>query len=506
MSSTQCATHGHAAPAAGRPARASDALEAVRALATRQATTTLQHAAVSHLGAMLANGRENLDALAGSGRQQPTQGWARPTALRPSRNPSHALAICIELAGESIGWPGNGAPPVDGGARSAIEAAAAFLQANHETLDEPAAGLEEATLESEWQATSSEAWYGTALQLALEAHRTHEDSLGTDWARYLPDVARRAMELYPAAGRLEVEAALLHKALELGSATLASLCRAGIPPDTIEAVVALTRKGSDTRHNLAIQDWCGQVAATGNLAAMIVTMAEIDIVTATDPRRWAAPDAQRGRAALVAGIAASRLAAMRAKPEPMPALLDLSAAFDRLPPQAIKVICMAAICAEAATAGEGRPGGSGRLNWGAAYREAGAAIQDAMSLAGIDFEAAGAAAPLPDLRDLGVRMCTACGCTDDSACGLGCSWAGEFTCSRCVGQDPRHAAAADSAEEGSLAAEEEAGRRRLKVGAADRHVLDWRGMAHANGQRRFADDGTMLDENGARSIFDDVEQ
>ena len=37
----------------------------------------------------------------------------------------------------------------------------------------------------------------------------------------------------------------------------------------------------------------------------------------------------------------------------------------------------------------------------------------------------------PDLNALGIRQCTSCGCTDDSGCLEGCSWADHTTCSAC---------------------------------------------------------------------------
>lgn len=34
---------------------------------------------------------------------------------------------------------------------------------------------------------------------------------------------------------------------------------------------------------------------------------------------------------------------------------------------------------------------------------------------------------------------------------------------------------------------------------------DWREMRHPTGEREYADDGTMLNPDGTRSIFDDVD-
>jgi hypothetical protein len=40
----------------------------------------------------------------------------------------------------------------------------------------------------------------------------------------------------------------------------------------------------------------------------------------------------------------------------------------------------------------------------------------------------------------------------------------------------------------------------------DRGDPGWRDRKYPNGQSMFADDGTMLDEHGNRSIFDDVDE
>lgn len=42
--------------------------------------------------------------------------------------------------------------------------------------------------------------------------------------------------------------------------------------------------------------------------------------------------------------------------------------------------------------------------------------------------------------------------------------------------------------------------------AAARAGPDWQLQRHPNGQRKWADDGTMLNDKGTRSIFDDVDE
>ncbi len=40
----------------------------------------------------------------------------------------------------------------------------------------------------------------------------------------------------------------------------------------------------------------------------------------------------------------------------------------------------------------------------------------------------------------------------------------------------------------------------------DQFIPDWRDRKYENGQSMFSADGTMLDEQGNRSIFDDVDE
>ncbi len=45
-----------------------------------------------------------------------------------------------------------------------------------------------------------------------------------------------------------------------------------------------------------------------------------------------------------------------------------------------------------------------------------------------------------------------------------------------------------------------------KIAQLDAAVPDWRGRTYANGARMFREDGMMLDEQGNRSIFDDIDE
>jgi hypothetical protein len=48
--------------------------------------------------------------------------------------------------------------------------------------------------------------------------------------------------------------------------------------------------------------------------------------------------------------------------------------------------------------------------------------------------------------------------------------------------------------------------RRNKLALLDRDIPGWQGMVHDNGEHKFDDDGTLLDDQGKRSIFDDVDE
>lgn len=45
-----------------------------------------------------------------------------------------------------------------------------------------------------------------------------------------------------------------------------------------------------------------------------------------------------------------------------------------------------------------------------------------------------------------------------------------------------------------------------KIRDNDKYNPGWRNQKHPNGQPAYSPDGTMLDENGNRSIFDDVDE
>jgi hypothetical protein len=54
--------------------------------------------------------------------------------------------------------------------------------------------------------------------------------------------------------------------------------------------------------------------------------------------------------------------------------------------------------------------------------------------------------------------------------------------------------------------DDEEERMATKRKALDEYCLGWRAKKHPNGQPMFNADGTMLDEHGNRSIFDDVDE
>ena len=45
-----------------------------------------------------------------------------------------------------------------------------------------------------------------------------------------------------------------------------------------------------------------------------------------------------------------------------------------------------------------------------------------------------------------------------------------------------------------------------KIGRLDEYSPGWRNLKHPNGKPLFSQDGTMLNDKGKRSIFDDVDE
>ncbi len=82
--------------------------------------------------------------------------------------------------------------------------------------------------------TEAADWYRSTLNLAKRLHGGQVDRGGRPYWRHLENVARALVERWPDATKSEIQAALLHDALEDTSATAADLRTQGIPADVIQ--------------------------------------------------------------------------------------------------------------------------------------------------------------------------------------------------------------------------------------------------------------------------------
>jgi len=123
-----------------------------------------------------------------------------------------------------------------------------------------------------------------------------------------------------------------------------------------------------------------------------------------------------------------------AAPADRPAMIDPLAAWRALPPAMQQRIGGAAVALAVATFGiylaEEDADPVAHAAHYAAAAEAQVILEAAVIAAVLDG-CDDAPPPWVDLRPLGVRQCTGCGCTDDHGCREGCSWIAADRCSQC---------------------------------------------------------------------------
>lgn len=117
--------------------------------------------------------------------------------------------------------------------------------------------------------------YGEALALAERAHAGQVDKAGAPYIEHVQRVARSASSmalmfgLSDEAVRQIGMAAVLHDVVEDTDVTLDDLRADGYPAAVVEMVRLLTRDRS-----LSYRDWIASIAASGNLAAIIIKFAD----------------------------------------------------------------------------------------------------------------------------------------------------------------------------------------------------------------------------------------
>jgi (p)ppGpp synthase/HD superfamily hydrolase len=156
-----------------------------------------------------------------------------------------------------------------------------------------------------------QAWYQRALAYVVARHAGKTDPFGEPTWRHFERVASRLCARFPAASRAQVEAALVHDALEPDGVTPDALRAAGIT----EAAIALVRRITLPTDGRDYLQYVADLVASGDLAAIAVKLADnldaLDVYARLD------------------GAAARDLLEHRYKPSR--ALLEAALAFDQAP-------------------------------------------------------------------------------------------------------------------------------------------------------------------------------
>ncbi|MBP2232525.1 (p)ppGpp synthase/HD superfamily hydrolase [Azospirillum agricola] len=126
-------------------------------------------------------------------------------------------------------------------------------------------------------------WYRETLALAQRLHDGQTDKAGEPYWRHLERVAQRLVERFPDATKAQVQAALLHDAIEDAGVSAEDLRAAGIEEEAIVAIQLVSRNLGPAGSYL---EWIGRIAASGNVTAIRVKLA--DNLDNSDPARVAA--------------------------------------------------------------------------------------------------------------------------------------------------------------------------------------------------------------------------
>lgn len=129
----------------------------------------------------------------------------------------------------------------------------------------------------------NEAWFRDTLEFARTLHQGQVDKSGAPYWRHLERVAHRLIERFPDATKAQLQAALLHDAIEDAGVTADDLRTAGVEEEAIAAIQLVSRNLNPEGSYL---DWIGRIAASGNVTAIRVKLA--DNLDNSDPARVAA--------------------------------------------------------------------------------------------------------------------------------------------------------------------------------------------------------------------------
>lgn len=113
-------------------------------------------------------------------------------------------------------------------------------------------------------------WYKETVEFVRQRHVGKTDKLGWPYYEHFTKVAERLVRLFPEATRSQIEAALLHDALEPGNCTVEDLEARGYGEDTIRILQRITLPTDDRPYQAYIEG----LVATGDLAAVQVKLAD----------------------------------------------------------------------------------------------------------------------------------------------------------------------------------------------------------------------------------------
>lgn len=113
-------------------------------------------------------------------------------------------------------------------------------------------------------------WYRRTLELVQQRHAGKTDKLGWPYYEHFTNVAERLVRLFPGATRAQIEAALLHDALEPGNLTAEELSRQGFSDETLRILKRITLP-TDGR---SYQQYVDDLVKTGDLEAIQVKLAD----------------------------------------------------------------------------------------------------------------------------------------------------------------------------------------------------------------------------------------
>lgn len=123
-------------------------------------------------------------------------------------------------------------------------------------------------------------WYKLAWELVLQRHQGHKDRLDRPMEEHFIRVSNRLMRMFPQSNPAQLQAALLHDALEPGGYTEEQLQSAGVTTEALRIIRNITLPTDDQSY----LDYARDLAKSGDRAAIQVKLADnqdaVDLFTA----------------------------------------------------------------------------------------------------------------------------------------------------------------------------------------------------------------------------------